>query len=125
MALEKFIDDFGELPTWKKILLFFPLIMVAVALFFVRQQPGNNADEFIKWNKKKTDKKVKDFHDELKESEKEIDRIEIERERIKREIQNDKKDYASDMDRIDNADGDELLRIAEEIRSRIRGDRDK
>lgn len=118
LNLEKFISDFGELPTWKKVVLFLPLILVVVALFFVQQRGGGSTDTFIKWNKKKTDKKVNQFEKELKDAERKLESLDSEKKEIEWEIRNDTSNYSDTIRRIDAASIDELPGIASELRSK-------
>lgn len=123
MSLERFIEKFGEYPTWKKVLMFLPLIAAVLLLFFVRAR-GGESEQFLKWNKKNNDKKVEDFKVELKRAEKEIAEIEDEEERVRERIKNEEAYYHSVNDRIDNASDDELRGIADELRERVKSNRD-
>jgi len=130
MSMEKFIDSFGDLPTWKKMLLFIPLILSVVLVALLASKSDATGDKVwrdraAKDSKKKADNELKSFKKEFKRSEKELEKLEQEKKRIKREIRNESSNYSDTINRIDNADLDELLRIADEIRDQVKRDSNK
>jgi peptidoglycan hydrolase CwlO-like protein len=118
---EELWKKFTKQPWWVKVLAFIPLLIVmfiGVALFVVSKQELKVNQMAIDRNKKKTDKKIKDFSESHRQFEKEVKKVQNEQDKIQKEIENVKKEHVKNVDRISNANGvDELLRITGEIRA--------
>lgn len=124
---EELWKQYKKQPWWVKVLAFIPLLIVlviAIALFVVPPQELKVTQTAIKQNKKKTDNKVKQFHKDMDKIENEIKEVQSEQKDKQKEIENAKEGYGELMDRIDNADVDELSSISNGIRqsnnSRVR-----
>ena len=115
-------SSFNKLPTWKKVLLFLPLIILIAIIAVLVFMGGKNSNQemVVKHNKKQVDKQIENFEDLSKIEEAKRAKNQTKIKAIESKINENHKELEKTINAIDNADGDadELLRIAEELRGR-------
>lgn len=123
--LETTLNKYKNLKVWQKILLFLPLVIIAILcllLFFVKLK--NKSEDVVKYHKETINKDVEEKLKEVSKLAETEKKLKAQQQQIKEEIEKKESNAKEIIKRIDsaanNADADELKRIQSELRSRAR-----
>jgi peptidoglycan hydrolase CwlO-like protein len=120
MTITKLWESYKGLPIWKKILLALPFLVVVVlfgAIYIFVKNPTTN-ETVVDFSKSKTDAEVKELGQTTSQINEEVVKIDLKKQELKNELDDTHEKYSEFSSRIDSAtDGDELVRIAADLRA--------